>query len=245
MGFIENLRQRLAAEAQTRQQREESIRLAKEAEKVASIQMLSKEAAILAERRTQAQAYWQESEVGILLDNLLGCFKMDNSIYWSGKEHLWPNEKPDIPDPARDFVGEWPSSGPFVTTSREKRGLVEKMDAVIPYGQGPNSGSVCEGLWYSHGKGKIVKDYSSREAIRSGQGINRIMHNFYNYICVEITHDGNITLYSGIRKSIPRSTWKDNRDILETMLGEAYGKPGIFIIEEQQWTHGPRSAGTG
>lgn len=239
MGFIERLRRRLEAEVQTRQQREESLRLAKEAEKVVSIQRLSKEAEILAERRTQAQAYWQKSGVGILLDNLLGCFKMDHSIYWSRKEHLWPNEKPDIPDwwyeAATNCEG-GPAQAPTEIVGREKRGLI---DALIPYSQGPNSGSVCEGLWYSHGKGKIVKDYSSREAIRSGQGINRIVHQYYKYIGVEVDPNGDITFYSKNRKTVPRSDWQDSKNVLESTLEEAYGKPGIYIVEEQYWTHGP------
>ncbi len=231
MGFIERLRQRLESETQARQQHAESLQLAKQEGEAVRIQREAGEAEIHTQRRKQAEAFWQESGVGILLDKLEELIKIDSSKAWSFKAHLWPKKKPDPPPD----MGEGVDTGAYayaLRPSREEGGLIA---AIKPGTQGPNSGSVCEAVSWWDGEGKVVKDFSTREAV------NRLVHQFYKYVGVEASPDGNITFHFKTRKSVPISAWKANRDILENTLGEAYGKPGIYTIEERQWTHGPQA----
>lgn len=239
MGFIENLKQRLDVELQARQQRDESLGLARKVEETACKQREANETEIITQRRLQAENVLRESGLGTLLDQLAETIKLDPSKVGSSKLHLWPIEVPQMPP---DF-GEWPLGDAYaIRQSREEKGVIS---AIRSHNQDSGNGSVCEAVSWWDGEGKVVKDYSSREAIGSGQGINRIVHQYYKYIGVVADPNGDITFYSKNRKTVSRSAWQDRKDILESTLGEAYEKPGIYIIEEQHWTHGPRSAGTG
>lgn len=238
MGFIENLKQRLVVELQARQQRDESLRLAREAEETARKQREVNEREIITHLRLQAENVLRESGLGTLLDQLVETIKLDPSKVGSSKLHLWPIEVPLRPDP-----GEWPGGDCYaIRQTREEKGVIS---AIRSHNQDSDNGSVCEAVSWWDGEGKVVKDYSSREAIKSGQGINRIVHQYYKYIGVVADPNGDITFYSKNRKTVPRSAWQDSKDILESTLGEAHERPGIYVIEEQYWTHEPRSAGTG
>lgn len=224
MGFIEKLKQRLEAEAQARQLREESLRFAKQTEETARIQRESKEAEIHTQRRKQAEAFEQESGIGVLLEELRRLVSMDNSKQWpKGRQRISPPMSWD------DYV--------YRNAYEYDSGIAQT------YHEGTNqlgstiklfdTDSIYDVIRWDDGEEKVVKDYSTHERV------NRIVHHSRKYIGVETSPDGDIVFHFKTRKSVPRSAWKDNREILESALGEAYGRPGTYVVEEQQWTHGP------
>lgn len=225
MGFIENLKQRLEAEVQARRQREESSRLAKQTEEADRIQREIRERERHEQRRRQAEVFEQESGIGILLDELIGLVDMDPSKKSpKGIQRILPVTSPGSIDVFSNY------------DSDEINNLKSAIKPLDP-------DSIYDVIRWDDGQVKVARDYSSREAIRSGQGINRILHHYRKFIGVETTPDGDIIFHSQARKFIPRTAWKDNRDILETALGETYDRhrPAIYIFEEHYWTHGPRA----
>lgn len=225
MGFIENLRHRLEAEMQAKQQREESLRLARQADETDRIQKEAREKERHDQRRRQAEAFNQESRMGMLLDELIELVKMD-SLKKSPKgiQRILPVTSRGSIDQVSNY------------DSDEIRAL---QSAIKP--RDPDS--IYDVIRWDDGQVRVAKDYSSREAKRSGQGINQILHHFRKFIGIETNPDGDIIFHHQSRQSIPRTAWKDNRDILEAALGEAYGRhrPAIYIMEEHYWTHGPRA----
>lgn len=222
MGFIENLKQRLEVELQTRQQREESLRLARQAEETDQVQREIRERERHKQRRGQAEAFEQESGMGILLDELIELVKMDSSKKSpKGIQRI-------LPVTSRGSIDQ-------VYDSDEVRCL---KSAIKP--RDPDS--FYDVIRWDDGQVKVARDYSSWEAKRSGQGINRILHHYRKFIGIETTPDGDIIFHSQSRKCVPRAAWKDNRAILEAALGGTYDghKPAIYIFEEQYWTHGPQ-----
>src|SRR5713226_1723167 len=91
MGLIEKLKQRLEAEAQARQQREEFLGLARQAEETDRIQREIGEREKHEQRRRQAEVFEQERGIGILLDKLRKLVNMDPSKQWpKGRQRILP-----------------------------------------------------------------------------------------------------------------------------------------------------------
>lgn len=229
MGFLENLRQRLETEALVKSQREESLRLAKQAEEVARMQREAREQERHEQRRKQAEVFEQESGMGVLLNEIMELVKMDSSKQSpKGIQRILPVISRD----GIDLVSNYDSDE------------IKSLKAAI---NPRNPDSIYDVIRWDDGQVKVVRDYSSWEAKRSGQGINRILHHYRKFIGVETTPDGDIIFHSQSRKSIPRIAWKDSKDILETALGETYErhKPAFYILEEHYWTHGPQAHSNG
>lgn len=209
MGFIERLRQERIAEWGAIQERYSREAAAEQTDKVAREQRETQERELHAQRRQQAETYLQECGIEHLIAELGKIFGYTGNMGTRGWGRL---------DSGR-LQSDW------FTAYNKVPDLATDTDSV-------SIGFLREV--------KKIGSYDAEVRKRSDHGSREKWDIFEGkYFAVENRPDGIVIFHAKRDITVPESKWKNNKDIIEETLEQAYNNPRIQKFNGDTTTYNP------
>lgn len=197
MGFIERLRQKLEAEALTRQQRENALSVAKQAEEIVRLQTVKAERELHRQRREQAKIFRDQSGVASLMAEL-GKLLISQRI-------------PGMSPPTTDSEG--------IRMDGPQPGLVPK--GSVRLNKDPSDFAIGDFRPHEVDIDSVldIAEWDKKMEMEMDGFVRSVS---YKYLVVETNPDGAIKFYSSRCTRVSQPEWQKSKDVLDSALEKAF-----------------------